>query len=240
MVIRGEETISDTFPFPRDDFELHITAADCWLFHVIREKGLPKSYLGMRDYQQWRIPRLAAEYLIRSDGQTRYEDICSAIRVPFKLLADRVAGFLASETGVITFRDQPSDSRHNLFVTGRFDGFAPLTKEINCGAGWRTFGLNGATGEVRSCLFLADSKKFGSVDKENYVDIFKNKEMKMFRDAPSPSAGLKTCRSCKHIAQCNGCFAKAFRVSQTENPECLWRQQYFPGIEFSVYRRNSF
>ena len=28
-------------------------------------------------------------------------------------------------------------------------------KAINCGAGWRSFALSGATGEIRSCLFLA-------------------------------------------------------------------------------------
>jgi radical SAM protein with 4Fe4S-binding SPASM domain len=82
----------------------------------------------------------------------------------------------------------------------------------NCGAGWRTFALNGATGEVRSCLYLADSKKFGSVDEMNFTDMFKQHEMNFFRHAPSPSPHLETCRSCEYIAECRGCFAKAFLV----------------------------
>jgi len=55
----------------------------------------------------------------------------------------------------------------------------------NCGAGWKTFALNGATGEVRSRLFLADSKKFGSVDRDAYGNIFRSEYMVMFRNAPS-------------------------------------------------------
>lgn len=108
------------------------------------------------------------------------------------------------------------------------------TKEINCGAGWRSFGLNGVTGEVRSCLFLADSKKFGSVDKQPFGEIFKSEYMQMFRNAPSPSRELETCKSCKYIVTCQGCFAKAFRVSETDYPECPWRKKYFPEMQLSV------
>jgi radical SAM protein with 4Fe4S-binding SPASM domain len=108
------------------------------------------------------------------------------------------------------------------------------TKQINCGAGWRTFGLNGATGEVRSCLFLADSKKFGSVDRDHYADIFRSEYMAMFRNAPSPSSEVETCRHCSYLPSCRGCFAKAFRVSETEYPECPWRKKYFPGMQLSM------
>jgi radical SAM protein with 4Fe4S-binding SPASM domain len=100
----------------------------------------------------------------------------------------------------------------------------------NCGAGWRTFALNGATGEVRSCLYLADSKKFGSVDEMSYSDLFKQQEMDLFRHAPSPSPHLETCRGCDHMSECRGCFAKAFLVSETKHPSCAWRAHYFPGM----------
>jgi radical SAM protein with 4Fe4S-binding SPASM domain len=103
----------------------------------------------------------------------------------------------------------------------------------NCGAGWRSFGLNGATGEVRSCLFLADSKKFGSVDQMSYSDLFKQQEMDLFRHAPSPSPHLKTCSECEHISECRGCFAKAFLVSETKHPGCAWRARYFPGMSLA-------
>ncbi len=115
-----------------------------------------------------------------------------------------------------------------LFDSNRLSlEFMKENKEINCGAGWRTFSVNGATGEVRSCLFLTESKKFGSVDKENYGTIFKNREIHMFRTAPSPSPLLETCKSCKYNTLCKGCFAKAFRISDTEYPECPWRRRYF-------------
>lgn len=111
--------------------------------------------------------------------------------------------------------------------------------DINCGAGWRSFGINGKTGEIRSCLYLADSKKFGSVDRENYNDIFERPEMAMFRDAPSPSPMLETCRDCGYVSECTGCFAKAFRVSETVFPDCPWRAKYFPGMRLSESPREN-
>lgn len=104
----------------------------------------------------------------------------------------------------------------------------------NCGAGWRSFGINGATGEVRSCLYLTDSKKFGSVDQMDYATLFSSPEMVMFRDAPSPSPHLETCQGCDYIGECMGCFAKAFRVSESEYPDCPWRAKYFPGMKLDM------
>lgn len=103
----------------------------------------------------------------------------------------------------------------------------------NCGAGWRTFALNGATGEVRSCLYLADSKKFGSVDEMSYTDMFKQQEMSLFGHAPSPSPHLETCKGCEYMGECRGCFAKAFLVSETKHPSCPWRAHYFPGMSLA-------
>jgi radical SAM protein with 4Fe4S-binding SPASM domain len=442
---------------PGYGYELHVTATDNSLFRVVKEKGLPKYYLGMKEYQQWHIPRIAAEYLMRCDGKTTHGEICSSLNLPFRILADRIAENLENETGVINLQDQPSKSPSELLITGRFDSFAPLhmsveitdtcnfncdhcyvsaspwklgrrnyddtitlfntmwsngvkvveitggectihpdfrnilayasetfhlvaiitngyllgirdgladwvgsfdnvcvqisidglrdyhdefrkkrgsfealcvatrrlkkhgvlvrlamsvtpenidqvedvfllakqlradafsaapvtsfgrgssfsmcaekdhelqhavshilapyaddplfdsnrltyeklqeTNTINCGAGWRTFALNGATGEVRSCLFLADSKEFGSVDSERFGDIFRSKYMAMFRNAPSPSFQLDICESCSYLPTCQGCFAKAFRVSETEYPKCPWRHKYFPGMEISI------
>ena len=125
-----------------------------------------------------------------------------------------------------------------LFDAGRSATDAyKATKQINCGAGWRSFALNGATGEVRSCLFLTDSKNFGSVDTEAYGDIFRSDYMLMFRDAPSPSESVSSCVGCSYLPECRGCFAKAFRVSEAEYPECPWRRRYFPGM--SLTRRES-
>jgi len=110
---------------------------------------------------------------------------------------------------------------------------AAANRDINCGAGWRSFALNGATGEIRSCLFLADSKKFGSIDRQSYDEIFRSEYMAMFRNAPSPSEALDTCRGCAYVPTCTGCFAKAFQVSETVYPECPWRQKWFPGMQLA-------
>jgi radical SAM protein with 4Fe4S-binding SPASM domain len=111
--------------------------------------------------------------------------------------------------------------------------------EINCGAGWRSFALN-SDGTVRSCLFLTDSKKFGNLDQQNYDDVFSQQAMHLFHDAPSP--GGEECRGlqpngkvgCEYIAVCTGCFAKAFRISTTEYPECPWRAKWFPGMSLDI------
>ena len=449
--------MQEAFPVTNPNYELHITALDYTLFKVVKASGLPKRKLGMSEFNQWQIPRLAAEYLLKCDGRTTHADISKTLRAPFRIAIDRAVEHLTAQTGVITFNDTPTSTQPGLFATGSFDSFAPLhisveitetcnflcdhcyvsaspwkvgkrefedtttlfdslrkhgvkvleitggectthpqfkeiladaaerfhlvaiitngfilgtrqsladwvgsfdnvcvqvsidglrdfhdrfrqksgafnaachavrrlkerdvivrvamsvtpenvgevegvfllakelgadafslapvttfgraqelgmcadmefhiqhliaqalapyandplfdanrlsaesfkrTKEINCGAGWRTFALNGVSGEVRSCLFLADSKKFGSVDRDEYDDIFTNPYMTMFRNAPSPSPSLDTCRTCRFLPTCNGCFAKAFRVSETEYPTCPWRQKYFPGMSLSL------
>lgn len=110
--------------------------------------------------------------------------------------------------------------------------------EINCGAGWRSFALN-SDGTVRSCLFLADSKKFGNLDRQDYDEVFRQPEMRMFHDAPSPGGPECTgpqpdgSPSCKHVTVCIGCFAKAFRISEEQYPECPWRARYFPGMSLA-------
>lgn len=113
-------------------------------------------------------------------------------------------------------------------------------KSINCGAGWRSFALN-QDGTVRSCLFLADSKKFGNIDSEDYGEVFRRPEMRLFHDAPSP--GTAECLGgqpdggdgpCRHLGECIGCFAKAFRVTETVYPECPWRARYFPGMTLAA------
>jgi radical SAM protein with 4Fe4S-binding SPASM domain len=126
-----------------------------------------------------------------------------------------------------------------FYATRREREEAAEQDQINCGAGWRSFALN-SNGTVRSCLFLADSKKFGNLDTQNYDDVFRQNAMKMFHDAPSP--GGPECRGpqpngdkhCRFLGTCIGCFAKAFRVSDTEYPECPWRAKYFPGMSLSA------
>lgn len=449
--------MSTLYPRASPGYELHLTAIDCTLFHAVKMPGLPKRQLGFGDYDQWQLPRLAADYLRRCDGQTSHDAICASLGVPFRLVVDEIADDLAESVGAIALTPEPAPVPETLFTTGSFDSFAPLhisveitdtcnfecdhcyvsasprkkarrdhralidlfdvmwangvkiveltggectthphfreileaasqrfhlvavitngyllgvrrglaeyvssfdnvsvqisldgtrefhdrfrkkegsfdalcegarkltsqgvmlriamsvtpqnvdqvedvflvakrvgasalsvaaitsfgrganlgmcaetdhelqheigrrlapyagdplfdanrfaleayrdSKEINCGAGWRTFGLNGATGEVRSCLFLADSKKFGSVDQQEYGEIFRSEYMAMFRNAPSPSESVETCRDCSYLPSCRGCFAKAFRVSETEYPECPWRQKYFPGMTLAL------
>ena len=127
-----------------------------------------------------------------------------------------------------------------IFAAGRIGSEMMAERgHTNCGAGWRSFGINGATGEVRSCLYLTDSKKFGSVDELDYAALFANPEMAMFRDAPSPSPHLETCHGCAYISECVGCFAKAFRVSESDYPECPWRAKYFPGMQLDLPGRST-
>lgn len=447
----------DKYPILMSNYELHVTSSDCTLMYVKKKADLPRNRLGMSEYQQWTLPRLAAEYLLRCNGQTSHVDICKSLDAPFTIVMDRIASSLESVAGVLSFGREQSVSQPGLFSTGSFDSLAPLhisveitdtcnfmcehcyvsaspsklskrnhhpmvhllddmrdsgvkvieltggectthpqfkeilarasrnfhlvavvtngfllgrrdglaeyvasfdnvcvqisidgmrdfhdkfrqkagafdaacaaipplkergtvvriamtvteenidqvedvfllakklgvdafaaapvtnfgrgekyamcpdsdrnvqralsevlapyasdplfdanrfsiehqqkTKQINCGAGWRSFGLNGSTGELRSCLYLTDSKKFGSVDKTGFADIFRDPEMEMFKNAPSPSASLESCRSCEYIDQCKGCFAKAFEVSESVYPECPWRAKWFPGMTMSL------
>jgi radical SAM protein with 4Fe4S-binding SPASM domain len=449
-----EQTV---YPVCNPNYELHLTSVDCTLLHAVRASGLPKMNLGFSAYGNWQLPRPAAEYLMRCNGQSSHAEIAESLNLPFRLLADQVADDISTMTGAITFESEPSPKARTIFTTGDFESFAPLhmsieitdtcnfrcdhcyvsaspeklgrrdhvalielfdtmwdngakiveltggectthphfreilaaaaakfhlvavitngyllgrrdgladyvasfdnvsvqisldgnrefhdrfrkkegsfdalcagarklteqgvilriamsvtsdnvdqvqdvfhiakavgaralsvaaitsfgrganlgmcaetdhalqheimrqlapyagdplfdanrnslelvaqTKQINCGAGWKTFALNGATGEVRSCLFLADSKKFGSVDRDSYRDIFRSEYMTMFRNAPSPSAELDTCRDCSYLPTCRGCFAKAFRISESDYPECPWRHKYFPGMSLKA------
>jgi radical SAM protein with 4Fe4S-binding SPASM domain len=446
----------DTYPIPNPEFELHLTATDCTLFHIVKADGLSKRRLGAGSYSHWKLPRTHASYMAKCDGKKSHQEICSALNLPFAFLGDRIAEYLEDGVGAISMSETPDPCAPGLHLTGSFDSYAPLhmsveitdtcnffcdhcyvsaspwkhargdyqttvdlmttmwnhgvkvveitggectthpdflrilefaanrfhlvaiisngyllgtrdgladhvasfdntcvqisidgmrdfhdkfrqkpgsfdaateavrrlkrrgvlvriamsvtpdnvdqvepvflharelgvdaftpasitsfgraselgmcaekdhelqhavadrlknyaqddlfnanrlavetskrNKEINCGAGWRTFAMNGATGEVRSCLFLADSKKFGSLHRDDYAEVFKNPYMAMFQAAPSPSPELDTCKSCHYVSECNGCFAKAFRVSESDYPECPWRHQYFPGMTLS-------
>ncbi len=452
----------DFYPVLNPGYELHRTATDCTLFHIVKGSGLSKRQLGTAAYSHWKVPHAVASYLAECDGTTSHHDICSRLKLPFQLVGDRICEYLDKGIGTITCKDAPHENAPRLHLTGSFDTFAPLhmsveitdtcnffcdhcyvsaspwkhargdyqttvqmmsamwdngvkvieitggectthpdffpilefasrrfhlvaiisngyligtrqdmaehiasfdntcvqisldgmrefhdnfrkksgsfdaateavrrlkrrgvlvriamsvtpenidqvepvflhakdlgvdaftpaaitsfgrasklgmcaekdhelqhavanqlkayaqdplfdanrmalehskkNKEINCGAGWRTFAMNGATGEVRSCLFLADSKKFGSLHREEYGAIFKNPYMAMFKAAPSPSPELETCRSCQYLPECNGCFAKAFRVSESDYPECPWRHRYFPGMHLSPFAEAS-
>jgi radical SAM protein with 4Fe4S-binding SPASM domain len=451
------DALADSVPVPQDDFELHVTATTCTLFHVVRESGLSKNHLGFRRYDQWHIPRLAAQYLLECDGQATHADIAPRLATPFRTVLDDVALDLQAGTGAIAFATDSERRPRRIFSSGDFDSYAPLhmsveitdtcnfecdhcyvsasptkqgrrelasmlvlfdemrdngvkvveltggectvhphfreivqaaaerfhlvaiitngyllgirpqlvdfisafdnvtvqmsidgdaefhdrfrhkpgshralceagrrlkergsmvrfamsvtpenvhlvpavyqtakevgvdalaiapvttfgrasdfgldarddhwvqheisrllapyaddplfeanrlsaklqqaAKEKNCGAGWRSFSLNGASGEIRSCLFLTDSKKFGNVDTADYASIFRSPYMSMFRNAPSPSVELDTCRDCTYLSTCQGCFAKAFRVSELDYPECPWRATYFPGMPLTT------
>ncbi len=95
---------------------------------------------------------------------------------------------------------------------------------------------------MRSCLFLADSKKFGNLDSQDYDAIFQQTAMRMFHDAPSPG-GAECCGSqpngdsgCKHRGTCIGCFAKAFRISEQEYPRVsVARSIFSPGMTMGVH-----
>jgi radical SAM protein with 4Fe4S-binding SPASM domain len=135
---------------------------------------------------------------------------------------ERIRQFLAPYAGDSMFESNRAMSK-----------LMTASSHQNCGAGWRSFALNGASGEVRSCLYLADSKKFGSVDDVPYEEVFKQPDMALFRHAPSPSPALETCKECDFITECSGCFAKAFLVSQTKHPGCAWRTRYFTGMQLA-------
>jgi hypothetical protein len=67
--------MQEAFPITNPNYELHVTALDCTLFKVVRASGLPRRQLGMSEFNQWQIPRLAAEYLQKCDGKTNHGDI---------------------------------------------------------------------------------------------------------------------------------------------------------------------
>jgi len=75
-----------SYMVPSPNYELHLTSMECTLFHVVREAGLPKTQLGIRTYEQWHLPRLAAEYLRRCDGERTHGEICADISVPFRMI----------------------------------------------------------------------------------------------------------------------------------------------------------
>ncbi|MGL4450885.1 MAG: radical SAM protein [Sarcina sp.] len=99
-------------------------------------------------------------------------------------------------------------------------------KDLNCGAGWRTFAINGASGDVRICLFLNEEGIIGNVDNDEYLKIFKKEKLDNFRFADAPSIHLDTCKKCEHKDICNGCMARAINIYRTEKQECEWIKKY--------------
>ncbi|MPQ45048.1 radical SAM/SPASM domain-containing protein [Clostridium tarantellae] len=100
-------------------------------------------------------------------------------------------------------------------------------KEVNCGGGWKSFAINATSGEVRTCLFLNKYNSIGNIYKDNYKEIFNEKKTKAFKQAPSPMIELDECKECFYNKECNGCFAKAFKIAKEKNPNCLWKKKYF-------------
>lgn len=103
----------------------------------------------------------------------------------------------------------------------------------NCGAGWRTFAID-YDGNVRACNYSRDSKKFGNILDDSYRDIFGQQASFLFHNAPSP--GGPDCFGCDYYHSCQGCFVKAFMVSETVYPQCPWRQRWFPDMPLSLER----
>lgn len=95
----------------------------------------------------------------------------------------------------------------------------------NCGAGWRTFAVD-YDGNVCAWNCSRKSKKFGNLLEHGYDAVFTNSAAFLFKNAPSP--GGKVCHGCDYYEHCQGCFVKAFMVSETEYPECPWRRNFFP------------
>jgi radical SAM protein with 4Fe4S-binding SPASM domain len=98
---------------------------------------------------------------------------------------------------------------------------------MNCGAGSRTYAID-YDGNVRACNFSRDSKRFGNVFSDSYETIFGQTANHLFRNAPSP--GGAECEGCNYYHYCQGCFVKAFMVSEREYPDCPWRKRWFPGM----------
>jgi radical SAM protein with 4Fe4S-binding SPASM domain len=120
-------------------------------------------------------------------------------------------------TRLLPFRDRPLSKRAEVPENNE-EG------DHNCGAGWRSFAVNWR-GDVRSCLFLSDSKQFGNVFSDDWNGIFGQDDMHLFRNAPRP--GGPDCEGCAHYNTCKGCFAKAFMISESRYPQCPWRKRWF-------------
>ena len=103
-------------------------------------------------------------------------------------------------------------------------------KEINCGAGWRTFAINGASGDVRICLLISNIGVIGNINKDDYSSIFSKEKLDSYRLAPSPSPFLDTCKNCEYKEKCNSCIIKALDVYKNHYPECPWVKKY--GIKY--------
>ena len=91
-------------------------------------------------------------------------------------------------------------------------------------------------GDVRSCLFLSESKRFGNVRSDDWGNIFEQDEMSLFHAAPRPGSeeAEPYCGDCKYKPTCIGCFAHAFKVSETHYPGCPWRKQYFGDMQLTA------
>ncbi len=103
-------------------------------------------------------------------------------------------------------------------------GVAGTRPAHNCGAGSRTYAVD-YDGNVRACNFSRDSKAFGNLLHESRDAIFGQSANYKFRNAPSP--GGPECAGCRYYFYCKGCFVKAFMTSESDYPECPWRQKWF-------------
>lgn len=437
------------YPVINENFELHLTAKDCTLFHVVKSDEFKNKYLGLKTFKKWLLNPIMANYLLLCNGEKTHEEIVSDLKIPFSLLADEGAKALEKDTSVITFKEEKENCEGRLFVTGDFNSYNPLHisvevtdycnfrckhcyvsacpeklgkrsfedlialfdklwnngvkvieltggectthpqfkeilkyasekfnlvsiisngyligkdeslaefigslnnvtvqisidgleefhdefrgkkgafkkavnavkylrknnvlvrvassitnenvdqvkdlfklckdidatafavspvssfgrgtcyakcskgesdlknkinsnleeykddvlfsankttlenmmkhNEINCGAGWRTFAINGASGDVRICLLMGEIGVIGNVDNDNYFDIFSKEKLDSYRKAPSPSPFLDTCKDCEYVERCNSCIAKALDVYKNHYPNCPWAKKY--------------
>ena len=440
--------MNNKYPIVNYNYHLHLTAIDCSLFKILKDKNMGKSKLGLKEFEQWRIHPLMAMYLSYCDGTLTHKQITQKIKAPFSRIIDKGAKYLEEMTEVIYFSDIKNECKERLFITGDFNSYNPLhtsieitdycnfrckhcyvnsspeklqkreladmislldklwnngvkvleltggectthpnfkeilkyasdkfnlvamisngfiigqdeslaefiasfdnvaiqisidgikeyhdefrnmdgafdnavkavkylkkygaivrvastisyenvddidkifilcknlkvdsfatstissfgrgtcygcnktednlkiklatklakykdddlfkanyltieavkeNKDVNCGAGWRTFAINGASGDVRICLFLNEEGIIGNVDKDNYLDIFKKDKLDSFKFAPAPTPLLETCKECEYIQICNGCMARAIDVYRNHNKDCKWVEKY--------------